>query len=106
MGERILAKVRHRKFWEAMRSPQANFRCDAIGILQFKRFLKGEEKMIKAESKKLLQDERVLNEINQHKWFESEKVGYDIGFEKAAEDWINRYSQTWLKKNDGNRTRR
>ncbi len=53
--------------------------------------------MIKAESKKLLQDERVIGEINRHKWFESERAGYDIGFEKAAEDWLNRFSQNWLK---------
>ena len=58
--------------------------------------------MIKAESKKLLQDEKVIVEINRHKWFESEKVGYDIGFEKAAEDWISRFSQSWLKDNTGN----
>lgn len=55
--------------------------------------------MIKAESKKLLQDERVVSEINRHKWFESEKLGYDIGFDKAAEDWLNRFSQNWLKGN-------
>ena len=60
--------------------------------------------MIKAESKKLLQDEKVVVEINRHKWFESEKIGYDIGFEKAAEDWINRFSQSWLKDNTGSNT--
>lgn len=29
-----------------------------------------------------------LAEINKHKWIESEKVGYDIGFEKALLDWV------------------
>ena len=29
-----------------------------------------------------------LDEINKHKWIESEKVGYDIGFEKALLDWV------------------
>jgi hypothetical protein len=57
--------------------------------------------MIKAESKKMLQDERVINEVNRHKWLESEKAGYDIGFDKAAEDWMNRFSQSWLKNNSG-----
>ena len=62
--------------------------------------------MIKQDSKKaLLQDERVVGEINQHKWFESEKVGHDIGFEKAAEDWINRFSKKWLEKNSGEKKR-
>ncbi len=27
-------------------------------------------------------------EILRHKWIESEKVGYDIGFERALLDWI------------------
>ena len=27
------------------------------------------------------------NEILRHKWLESEKAGYDIGFEKALLDW-------------------
>jgi hypothetical protein len=62
--------------------------------------------MIKDAQKSLLQDERVVNEINQHKWFESEKVGYDIGFDKAAEDWLNRFSKTWLAKNNGDQKKR
>ena len=58
--------------------------------------------MIKDNSKQtLLKDQRVINEINQHKWYESEKFGYDIGFEKAAEDWIRRFSKTWLEGNGG-----
>ena len=57
--------------------------------------------MSKVDSKKLLKDERVVREINRHKWFESEKAGHDIGFEKAAEDWINRFFSTWLKSNAG-----
>ena len=56
--------------------------------------------MIKDAQKSLLQDERVINEINQHKWIESEKAGFDIGFDKAAEDWINRFSKSWADKNN------
>ncbi len=35
------------------------------------------------------------DEILKHKWLESEKAGYDIGFEKALLDWIIRYRGTW-----------
>ena len=49
------------------------------------------------DQKKLLENEEVREEINKHLWIESEKAGYDIGFEKAAEDWMNRYSEGWLK---------
>ncbi len=55
--------------------------------------------MPKRESKKLLQDERVKEEIDRHKWIESEKAGYDIGFDKAAEDWISRYADEWEQAN-------
>ncbi|MES2310464.1 MAG: hypothetical protein V4507_16545 [Verrucomicrobiota bacterium] len=34
-------------------------------------------------------------EILRHKWIESEKVGHDIGFEKALLDWIVRHRATW-----------
>ncbi len=49
----------------------------------------------------LLKDEDVVNEINRHKWFESEKAGMDIGFEKAARDWINNYSRQYLTQHPG-----
>jgi len=32
-----------------------------------------------------------INMIQQHKWFESEKLGQDIGLETAIKDWIGRY---------------
>jgi len=34
-------------------------------------------------------------EILRHKWIESEKVGHDIGFEKALLDWIVKYRAGW-----------
>ena len=34
-------------------------------------------------------------EILRHKWLESEKVGHDIGFEKALLDWIVRFRSSW-----------
>ena len=48
------------------------------------------------EHKELLKNKDVIEEINRHLWLESEKAGYDIGFENAAEDWLKRYSQAWI----------
>ncbi len=36
-------------------------------------------------------------EILKHKWIESEKAGYDIGFEHALTDWIIRHRSKWRK---------
>lgn len=36
-------------------------------------------------------------EILRHKWIESEKAGYDIGFERALLDWIVKYRSNWRK---------
>jgi hypothetical protein len=35
--------------------------------------------------------ERMKDEILRHKWYESEKAGHDIGWERAAVDWMVRY---------------
>ena len=35
------------------------------------------------------------DEILRHKWIESEKLGRDIGFEKALLDWIIKYRSNW-----------
>jgi hypothetical protein len=32
-----------------------------------------------------------------HKWLESEKVGHDIGIEKAQESWIRDHKADWRK---------
>lgn len=37
------------------------------------------------------------DEILRHKWIESEKVGYDVGFERALLDWIRRHRDDWRK---------
>ena len=37
-------------------------------------------------------------EILRHKWIESEKLGQDIGFEKALLDWIVKYRSAWREK--------
>ena len=36
-------------------------------------------------------------EILKHKWLESEKNGYDIGFERALTDWITQHRSKWRK---------
>ena len=36
-------------------------------------------------------------EIMKHKWYESEKAGYDIGFARALVDWIMKYKTVWIK---------
>ena len=48
------------------------------------------------ESKKLLRNKKVIEEINRHKWLESEIAGYDIGFEAAAEDWLKNHASVWI----------
>ena len=34
-------------------------------------------------------------EVLRHKWIESEKVGHDIGFEKALVDWNFHHRAAW-----------
>ena len=54
--------------------------------------------MTEQEKNTLLSNKEVVEEINRHKWIESEKAGCDIGFERAAEDWLNRFAREWLKR--------
>ena len=37
------------------------------------------------------------DEILKHKWLESEKAGYDIGFETALTDWIVKHRSKWRR---------
>lgn len=41
-------------------------------------------------------------EILKHKWIESEKAGYDIGFEKALLDWIVKHRANWRLQRQAN----
>lgn len=36
-------------------------------------------------------------EIQRHKWIESEKVGHDIGSEQALVSWLMNHRKRWLK---------
>ena len=37
------------------------------------------------------------DEILKHTWIESQKAGYDIGFERALLDWIVKHRTNWRK---------
>jgi len=43
----------------------------------------------------LLSNPDVIQEIDKHKWCESEKAGHDVGIEWAREDWLKKYAQNW-----------
>jgi hypothetical protein len=40
-------------------------------------------------------------EVLRHKWIESEKAGYDIGFERALLDWTQKYRSAWRERRNG-----
>ena len=39
--------------------------------------------------------QRQVEEIQKHRWIESEKFGYDAGEEWAATDWIVKYARSF-----------
>jgi len=47
--------------------------------------------------KKLLKNKKVIEEINRHRWIESEKAGHDIGFETASSQWLEAFSKAWMQ---------
>lgn len=52
--------------------------------------------MVHIDPKKLLRNKKVIQEINRHKWLESEIAGYDIGYQAAAENWLKKHAQAWV----------
>lgn len=42
------------------------------------------------------------NEILRHKWFESEKRSYDVGYEEALVDWVFHHREQWKKTQHSN----
>lgn len=44
----------------------------------------------------LLKDKAVRDEIDRYKWIESEKAGHDIGFERASQEWLSKFSSVWI----------
>ena len=47
--------------------------------------------------RELLEDKRVIDEINKHLWIESQKVGYSIGIERATDEWLRLYGIDWVR---------
>lgn len=39
-----------------------------------------------------------LEEVQRHKWIESEKQNRDIGFEEALVDWMKNHRADWRQK--------
>jgi hypothetical protein len=60
-------------------------------------FYKKEGNVKTMDRKELLNLPEVVEEIKRHLWIESEKAGYDIGFDSAADDWLKKYSQDWMQ---------
>jgi hypothetical protein len=63
--------------------------------------LKMKQRLGQMYAKKLLRNKKVIEEINRHKWLESEIAGYDIGFEAATEDWLKRHAAAWVAYHSG-----
>ncbi len=38
-----------------------------------------------------------IRKIQKHRWIESKKVGYDVGEEWAAKDWVRKYAGKYRK---------
>lgn len=55
--------------------------------------------MSELDLKELLKKREVIEEIERHKWFVSERVGYDVGFASAAEEWLMNFSAAWIAYN-------
>lgn len=48
-----------------------------------------------AKAKKLADIALERIEVLKHKWLESEKVGHDIGMEKAKKSWKKNHAKKW-----------
>lgn len=46
------------------------------------------------------------HEIMLHKYYESQKAGYDIGFDRALTDWILKHRAAWRRARQEMLTRR
>ena len=70
-----------------------------VSVLQALRDFKTNQQMIerKVKLQKELLDQR--EEILKHKWYMSERVGYDVGTTTAALDWVScGYAEQWRNK--------
>ena len=53
--------------------------------------------MASVNNEKLLKNKKAVEEINRHRWIESEKAGHDIGFDTASVDWLEKFSSAWMQ---------
>ncbi len=44
--------------------------------------------------------------ILEHKWYLSEQMGKDVGFEQALADWVANQRERWLRENTEKQSRR
>lgn len=54
------------------------------------------DKTTNQKNTELLRNKKVIEEINRHQWIESEKAGYDVGFDNAANEWLEKFSAAWM----------
>ena len=57
----------------------------------------GSTSVLSGES--LVKSSRLYEEINKHKWYESERAGKDVGIDHAFFDWLFKHSSDWKNKN-------
>jgi hypothetical protein len=69
----------------------------------------GQELLVKtgcdgAQAQRLLKNSSLLRqfqaeheEIQRHKWIQSEKAGHDIGFDRALAEWLIQHRSKWRK---------
>lgn len=50
-----------------------------------------------SDLRELLKDKRVMEEIHRHLWIESQKAGYNIGIERATDEWLRLYAEGWMR---------
>jgi hypothetical protein len=50
------------------------------------------------KSRLFSQWDSIKSEISLHKWYESERAGHDIGWERASTDWMIRHSKKFFDK--------
>ncbi len=53
--------------------------------------------MLSIDNRKFLKNKKVVNEIERYRWIESIKCGFDIGFERAVNEWFKFYALAWLE---------
>ena len=72
--------------------------------VRFESFAVSENRNMTGDSREIVMNSALYREflaereeILRHKWLESEKAGYDIGFERALLDWIVKHRSNWRR---------